>query len=97
MRKRLGKKTNEGFYIYRNGKSLGESTRFIKFQRHKSPYKERELKEKMVGSMILEAQRCLEENVASCDDDIDFAMVMGTGWAPFRGGPIIYNKFTGPH
>ena len=33
-------------------------------------------------------QKCLDENIASSASDIDFAMVMGTGYAPFRGGPL---------
>ena len=40
--------------------------------------------------MINEAARCLEEQVVSEPDDVDFAMVMGTGFAPFRGGPLRY-------
>jgi 3-hydroxyacyl-CoA dehydrogenase len=40
--------------------------------------------------MVAESARCLEEQVAENADDIDFAMVMGTGFAPFRGGPLRY-------
>jgi hypothetical protein len=32
--------------------------------------------------MINEAARCLEERIVESADDIDFAMVMGTGFAP---------------
>ena len=28
-------------------------------------------------------------------DDIDFGMIMGTGWAPFRGGPMAYANTLG--
>ena len=38
--------------------------------------------------MKQEAQRCLDENVASCAEDVNFAMIMGTGYAPFKGGPL---------
>jgi 3-hydroxyacyl-CoA dehydrogenase/enoyl-CoA hydratase/3-hydroxybutyryl-CoA epimerase len=30
----------------------------------------------------------LDEGVVEAPEDIDFAMIMGTGWAPFRGGPL---------
>ncbi|HEV2097135.1 MAG TPA: hypothetical protein VGQ82_11615, partial [Chthoniobacterales bacterium] len=32
--------------------------------------------------------RCLEEKVVSTPEDADFGMMMGTGFAPFRGGPL---------
>ena len=38
--------------------------------------------------MISESQRMLAERVVESKDDIDFAMIMGTGFAPFRGGPL---------
>jgi 3-hydroxyacyl-CoA dehydrogenase/enoyl-CoA hydratase/3-hydroxybutyryl-CoA epimerase len=44
----------------------------------------------MVLLMINESARCLEEQIVDDPADIDFAMVMGTGFAPFRGGPLRY-------
>jgi 3-hydroxyacyl-CoA dehydrogenase/enoyl-CoA hydratase/3-hydroxybutyryl-CoA epimerase len=44
----------------------------------------------MVLLMVNEAARCLEEKVVASPDDVDFAMIMGTGFAPFRGGPLRY-------
>jgi 3-hydroxyacyl-CoA dehydrogenase / enoyl-CoA hydratase / 3-hydroxybutyryl-CoA epimerase len=40
--------------------------------------------------MVNEAARCFEEQIVESPGDIDFAMVMGTGFAPFRGGPLRY-------
>ena len=45
--------------------------------------------------MVNEAARCLEEGVVDSPADIDFAMVMGTGFAPFHGGPLRYADATG--
>ena len=45
--------------------------------------------------MLNEAARCMEENVVSSPQDIDFAMIMGTGFAPFRGGPLRYSDTLG--
>ena len=44
----------------------------------------------MVLLMINEAAMCLEESIVEDPRDIDFAMIMGTGFAPFRGGPLRY-------
>src|SRR4029453_12455410 len=49
-----------------------------------------QLQERMVFLMINEAARCLEEPVVEDPRDVDFAMIMGTGFAPFRGGPLRY-------
>ena len=44
----------------------------------------------MVLVMVNEAARVLEEGVVAAPEDVDFGMIMGTGWAPFRGGPLRY-------
>ena len=47
-----------------------------------------ELEERMVFLMVNEAARCLEEQIVAGPAEIDFAMIMGTGFAPFlHGGP----------
>src|SRR5205814_574414 len=58
--------------------------------RHPSLVTLPELQERMVFLMINEAARCLEEQIVTEPADVDFAMVMGTGFAPFRGGPLRY-------
>ena len=40
--------------------------------------------------MVTEAERCLAEGIVANSDDIDLAMILGTGFAPFRGGPLAY-------
>ncbi len=42
--------------------------------------------------MVSESYRCLDERIVESPDDIDLAMILGTGWAPFRGGPMAYSK-----
>ena len=49
-----------------------------------------ELQERMALLMVNESARCLEEQIVTAPEDVDFAMIMGTGFAPFRGGPLRY-------
>ena len=42
----------------------------------------------MILVMANEAARCLEEGVVEHPEDVDFGMIAGAGWAPFRGGPL---------
>ena len=46
--------------------------------------------ERLVFPIINEAAVCLAEGVATRPADVDLAMVFGTGFAPFRGGPLNY-------
>jgi 3-hydroxyacyl-CoA dehydrogenase/enoyl-CoA hydratase/3-hydroxybutyryl-CoA epimerase len=46
--------------------------------------------ERLIYPIINEAARCLDEGVVEKPDDVDLAMVFGTGFAPFRGGPLRY-------
>jgi 3-hydroxyacyl-CoA dehydrogenase/enoyl-CoA hydratase/3-hydroxybutyryl-CoA epimerase len=47
-------------------------------------------RERMVLLMVNEAALCLGEGLATSAAAIDLAMVLGTGWAPHRGGPLRY-------
>ena len=49
----------------------------------------------MVLLMVNEAAACLADGLAADADAIDLAMVLGTGWAPHRGGPLHYLKQRG--
>ena len=84
--KHLGKKTGQGFYKYKKGKTIKgkpkEASRSAKLR----------IIENLSSSMIYEATKVLKERVAENADDIDFAMIMGTGFAPFKGGPLNYKE-----
>jgi len=47
-----------------------------------------DIQTRLVGLMVNESARCLEEGVVASPEDVDFAMVMGTGFAPFHAGPL---------
>jgi len=46
----------------------------------------REIRRRLVTQMINEAARVLEEGVVAAAADVDLALIMGTGFPPFRGG-----------
>src|SRR5439155_926231 len=54
-----------------------------------------EAAERMVLPMVNEAAACLSEGLAADAATIDFAMVLGIGWAPHRGGPLRYGQERG--
>jgi len=96
----LGKKSGKGFYMHGYGDTPAENPEVIPMQSGTaaSALPPDELKNRMVLLMINEAARCLDEGVAAEPADVDFAMVMGTGWAPFRGGPLRYaDRLGGAH
>ncbi len=91
--KLLGKKCGRGFFEHKSGGEPRVNADTLKFQqtRNAATLTRDELQRRMVLMMINEAARCVEEKVAIGGvEDVDFAMVMGTGFAPFRGGPLRY-------
>ncbi len=54
-----------------------------------------ELAHRLVFLMVNEAARCLEENVVEAPEDADYGMILGTGFAPFRGGPLRFAEHFG--
>jgi 3-hydroxyacyl-CoA dehydrogenase/enoyl-CoA hydratase/3-hydroxybutyryl-CoA epimerase len=51
--------------------------------------------DRLMGVMIAEARRCLEEGVIKSPDDVDFALLSGAGFPAFRGGLMKYASRTG--
>ena len=45
--------------------------------------------------MVNEAARCVEEKVVESPEDADYGMILGTGFAPFRGGPLRFAEHFG--
>jgi len=86
----LGRKTGRGFYRYDNG-SRKPNRRVGKIARGTGKtLSDEQIVDRAVLIMINEAARCLEEGVIDGPETLDMAMVMGTGFAPFRGGPLHY-------
>jgi 3-hydroxyacyl-CoA dehydrogenase/enoyl-CoA hydratase/3-hydroxybutyryl-CoA epimerase len=56
---------------------------------------ENELAQRLVFLMVNETARCLEEKVVQSPEDADYGMILGTGFAPFRGGPLRFAEHFG--
>lgn len=84
----LGKKSGRGFYPYEKGEPVVAMRPDLPV----TALSRSAIAEQLAGLMSREAALCLDEGIALDADDIDFAMVMGTGFAPFRGGPLEYAR-----
>ena len=81
----LGKKSGTGFYRYGSREPEVNPAALALRPSGTTPPN---LGERLALLMVNEAAACLGESVAASAADVDLAMVMGTGWAPFRGGPL---------
>jgi 3-hydroxyacyl-CoA dehydrogenase / enoyl-CoA hydratase / 3-hydroxybutyryl-CoA epimerase len=86
---RRGKKNGAGFYRYsagRRGEPDPEVYSLLGLAPRVADPDALELADRMVLPMVNEAARCLAEGVVASAGDLDLALVMGTGFPPFRGG-----------
>jgi 3-hydroxyacyl-CoA dehydrogenase/enoyl-CoA hydratase/3-hydroxybutyryl-CoA epimerase len=103
----LGQKSGKGFYRY-GGKrpkvnvlaqnllrSLHDDTQPHLDTALPPTTRLHEARERMVLLMVNEAALVQKEGLAADADQIDLAMVLGTGWAPHRGGPLRYANARG--
>ncbi len=86
--KELGKKSGIGFYRYKNAKLIRNST-------VNDDKPDKVIRERLVFRLLNEAMTCLREKVVSSSDLLDAGIVYGTGFAPFRGGPMHYSEKIG--
>jgi 3-hydroxyacyl-CoA dehydrogenase/enoyl-CoA hydratase/3-hydroxybutyryl-CoA epimerase len=85
-KKQLGRKTGRGFYAWKGGKPVKEKT-----SRSVPPG----LAERLLLPMVNEAVAVYRDRVVDDLDLLDAGVIFGTGFAPFRGGPINYAKSRG--
>ena len=80
---KLGKKSGEGFYKWEKGKPVKD----------KDAHQGHDLKslaEQLIQPYLDECNACLRDQVVENVDLLDAGMIFGTGFAPFRGGPMHY-------
>lgn len=89
---RHGKKNGKGLYLYKDGKRLGPDASVYKVLGIASPHPAdpKAVVERMVLAMINEAALILDEKLVGSAGELDLAMIMGTGFPPFRGGLLRY-------
>ena len=86
---RLGRKNGRGFYTYQGGRQRGvdrEVARRLGANATAKPPDTEEIRKRCLYLLVNEAAYALEEGVVEFADQVDLAMVMGTGFPPFRGG-----------
>lgn len=89
----LGKKSGKGFYIH--GKKREANAEVKKLVYSKRQFDEKEIVDRALLIMINEAAMCLQEGIVDNAQYLDMAMVMGTGFPPFRGGLLRYADAVG--
>ncbi len=82
----LGKKTGQGFYTWKKGKKVAPKTKGSTSQA---------IQDRLMLRFLNEAVACYREAVVANKDHLDAGVVFGTGFAPFRGGPMNYIETIG--
>ena len=99
--KMLGRKAGAGFYKYEGkaqtpNESLAQWRRALHGQAEGAEGPNEEgLARRLIFLMVNEAARCVEEKVVRSPEDADYGMILGTGFAPFRGGPLRFAEHFG--
>src|SRR5690606_40414580 len=83
-----GKKDGQGLYKWEDGKAVKPAAP----DNYKAPD---DLQDRLILPMLNEAVACLHDGVVADADLLDAGVIFGTGFAPFRGGPIQYIRETG--
>ncbi|MCS3727676.1 3-hydroxyacyl-CoA dehydrogenase NAD-binding domain-containing protein [Bradyrhizobium betae] len=85
----LGRKTGKGFYTWKDGKA----------EKAPLPRTGPGVTDQMIDRLVLPMSNvcvaALREGIVDDPDAVDGAMIFGTGYAPFRGGPLNYARTRG--
>ena len=84
--RQLGRKSGQGFYTWREGKAV---------RTHASTAAPADLGDRLILALVNESAAVLREQVVADADLVDAGVVFGTGFAPFRGGPLNYARTRG--
>ncbi|MFW6076848.1 MAG: 3-hydroxyacyl-CoA dehydrogenase NAD-binding domain-containing protein [Hyphomicrobiales bacterium] len=83
---KLGKKTNHGIYRWKDGKAQKGSA---------SQPPDPAVQDRLILPLLNAVADCLGDGIVADSDAADAGMVFGTGFAPFRGGPLHYAEARG--
>ena len=96
----LGRKTGKGLYEWKSGKAIKKPTE-IPHPPQPAPGAQAdadnlaEMTDRLILPMIDACVACLRQRVVADEETVDGAMIFGTGFAPFRGGPLHYARSRG--
>ncbi|MGH8053975.1 MAG: 3-hydroxyacyl-CoA dehydrogenase NAD-binding domain-containing protein [Stenotrophomonas sp.] len=83
-----GKKDGQGIYKWENGRAVKPEVA----KEYQAPS---DLEDRLILPLLNEAVACLHDGVVTDADLLDAGVIFGTGFAPFRGGPIQHIRATG--
>ncbi len=83
-----GKKDGQGLYAWKDGRA-------VKPDVPKDYQAPEDLEDRLILPLLNEAVSCLHDGVVADADLLDAGVIFGTGFAPFRGGPIQHIKAVG--
>lgn len=79
----LGKKTGKGFYVWEKGKPK-------RADRDDGQYALDEITDALMQPYFDACEAALADGIVEDAEVLDAGMIFGTGFAPFRGGPLYY-------
>ena len=82
---KLGRKTGRGFYAWKDGRARKGASGAVPA----------DLGAKLMAPYLREARAAVAEGIVADADLADAGLIFGTGFAPFRGGPLNYLKEQG--
>ncbi len=85
--KKLGRKSGEGFYVWRDGKAQKSGST--------SGAAPADLQDRLLLALLNECVAVLREGIVADADLLDAGAIFGAGFAPFRGGPLQYARARG--
>jgi 3-hydroxyacyl-CoA dehydrogenase/enoyl-CoA hydratase/3-hydroxybutyryl-CoA epimerase len=83
----LGRKSGQGYYRWEDGKAVKPASESVDLPD--------DIEDRLILSMVNEAVACLHDGVVTDADLLDAGVIFGTGFAPFRGGPLNYARERG--
>jgi 3-hydroxyacyl-CoA dehydrogenase / enoyl-CoA hydratase / 3-hydroxybutyryl-CoA epimerase len=82
---KLGKKSGEGLYRWKDDKAQKNVEKI-------AGHDLSAISDRLVNAYVDECEAALNDGIVADADLLDAGMIFGTGFAPFRGGPLYYRQ-----